>query len=183
MRTVLLASLLVLGIVSSNQGNDNLIVTEPSEGVSPNTSAVSANPFYWTTCANNGGLCTFPSSNVARIVAYGTGCENYFYRVSTGGSFSCTAANFGGDPKPGFTKHCSYTNQNFLYYTSEGNYVCNPYPNSVVVAFGSTNSFSNYNYAPLSPYNCLRCTTAQFGVPGGAAPRRCFISRLPYSCP
>jgi hypothetical protein len=183
MKIVLLASLLVFGIVSSNKGNDEMMLTEDSQGTSFNTNNLSANPFTWKYCASNGGLCTFPTSNVARIVVYGQGCENYFYRVSTGGSFACNSANFGGDPRPGFSKHCSYTNQNFLYYSSEGQYVCNPYPNSVVVAFGSTSYYNNYKYAPLSPYNCLPCTTAQFGVPGGAAPRRCFISRLPYSCP
>ncbi len=145
----------------------------------PTNFVLTAAPLY-TFCANEGQTCS--TLNAPRIVAYGQGCENYFYRVSTGPSIACNNPTF-GDPKSGFVKHCSKTTPMFTFYSLQGGQVCNPYPNSVLVAYGSSSNYNNYNYAPLSPYNCLPCTNAQFKNPTPGVQKRCYISRLPVHCP
>jgi serine protease len=57
----------------------------------------------WTTCASEGGTCSFSGT---RDVRYGT-ATSYVIKTFTG-SVACTNAVF-GDPAHGYVKSCSYS--------------------------------------------------------------------------
>lgn len=67
------------------------------------TTAPSPTAPAWTTCASEGGACTFSGT---REVRYGSG-STFVTKVFTG-SASCSNAVF-GDPTPGVVKSCSFS--------------------------------------------------------------------------
>jgi len=77
----------------------------PTTTASTVTAAPAAADSGWTSCAAEGGTCSFTGTRQVRYGANGS----YATRTVTG-SISCTNAAFGGDPAYRQVKSCSYSN-------------------------------------------------------------------------
>ncbi|MGJ7914823.1 hypothetical protein ACI48D_05000 [Massilia sp. LXY-6] len=75
--------------------------TAPSPAPAPTPAPT---PVTWTTCASEGGKCSFSGT---RQVRYGAG-TSFIVKTFTR-SVACTSKAFGGDPLVGAAKSCSYS--------------------------------------------------------------------------
>ena len=85
------------GIVNAAAAVNAALATSTTTPTSPTA------PVTWTTCASEGGTCSFSGT---RDVRYGT-ATSYVIKTFTG-SVACTNAVF-GDPAHGYVKSCSYS--------------------------------------------------------------------------
>ncbi len=88
----------------SYAGSDvNYVYFSVSSGTWDFVETGGALPTTWTSCAVEGGTCSFSGTMTVR---YGAN-SSYFYQNATG-SVACTTAAFGGDPIWGVVKNCAY---------------------------------------------------------------------------
>jgi hypothetical protein len=100
-------------IVTGSTACSNAVFGDPAPGYgksctySSDTASAPSAPTTpsdtWTTCAWEGGTCTFSGT---RQVRYGSGTT--FATKTFTGSAACSNATF-GDPTPGVGKSCSYS--------------------------------------------------------------------------
>jgi hypothetical protein len=90
------------GLLKSCSYSSNIVATSGTTGTS--STAPVATDAGWTTCAAEGGTCTFSGT---RQVRFGT--EGYYATKIVTGSVACTVAVF-GDPAYRTVKTCSYSN-------------------------------------------------------------------------
>ena len=129
------------------------------------TSGVSAG---WTSCAQEGGTCTFSGTMVVRFGAN----NQYKYETATS-SISCDNTNFGGDPIYGVHKSCDYASVPPTSWTRcAGEYQTCTVPGTATVAYGAG---SNYVYHTVT--NSTSCDNATFGDPAVGSPKSCYYLR------
>jgi hypothetical protein len=207
MKSIIIVSIILLGIVSSKGDSTNIGVepdvnqvqsadpglaadstssTEiPTEtGSVPSAALTAASYSPWSYCAAENNMCSYPGT---RIVSYGKGCQNYFYKLVQGaGNIPCNNLTF-NDPRPGLFKHCSTASSTFYLAANQGGNICNyDYYKTLLIGYGSvSNPLSSYKYGPLSPRTCMLCNNNNFGplLIGAPAPYRCIKAVLPSTCP
>ncbi|GCE10587.1 fibronectin type III domain-containing protein [Tengunoibacter tsumagoiensis] len=105
----------------------------PSPTATPSPTPV---PTGWTTCANEGGTCTFSGTQVVRYGANG----HYYYQTATG-SIGCNNTVF-GDPIVGTFKSCSVAPVPPTSWTkcADENGTC-AVTGTVTVAYGASGKF------------------------------------------
>jgi hypothetical protein len=136
--------------------------TVPSPPTAPSTT--------WTTCANEGGTCSFSGT---RDVRYGSG-TTFVTRTFTG-SASCTNAVF-GDPTPNVAKTCSVSSDTVATPTvtwttcaAEGG-TCS-FSGTRQVRYGSGTTFATKTFT-----GSAACTNAVFGDPTPYIAKTCSYS-------
>jgi hypothetical protein len=136
--------------------------TVPSAPTGPGTT--------WTTCAAEGGTCSFSGT---REVRYGSG-TTFVTRTFTG-SASCTNAVF-GDPTPYVAKTCSVSSDTVATPTvtwttcaAEGG-TCS-FSGTRQVRYGSGTTFATKTFA-----GSASCTNAVFGDPTPNVMKSCSYS-------
>jgi hypothetical protein len=140
--------------------------TAPSAPIAPSTT--------WTTCANEGGTCTFSGT---REVRYGSG-TTFVTRTFTG-SASCTNAVF-GDPTPNVAKTCSYSSDTVAtpipaptvtWTTCAGEGGTCSFSGTRQVRYGSGTTFATKTFT-----GSAACTNAVFGDPTPNVLKSCSYS-------
>ncbi len=131
----------------------------------------------WTTCANEGGTCTFSGTREVRFGANGI----YTSKVFTG-STPCTTAVF-GDPNRGVAKTCSYSSATSAAPTSTPT---SSTPTWIACAGeGGTCTFSgtrevrygaNGSYATKTFTGSVVCSNTAFGDPAHGQLKTCSYS-------
>ena len=98
------------GQLKSCSYSSNILATSGTTGTSSTapTNTTSTTPVAtdagWTTCAAEGGTCTFSGTRQVRF-----GVNGYYATKIVTGSVTCTIAVF-GDPAYRMAKTCSYSN-------------------------------------------------------------------------
>jgi len=146
--------------------------TAPAPTPTPPTTSTT-----WTTCAGEGGTCTFSGTHEVR---YGSG--NLVVTKTFTGSASCSNAVF-GDPAPGYGKSCSVSN------ASSGSTTPMPTPTPVTwtacAGEGGTCSFSgtrDVRYGSGTTFvtktftGAASCLNAVFGDPTPGYLKSCSVS-------
>lgn len=155
--------------------------TSASLGVKVANAIPPVSPVAWTTCASEGGVCSFTNTRQVRY-----GANNSFATLTAAGSIACNNTVF-GDPMMGVVKTCQYSSTS----TSTTNPV--PAPTPVVETWtacgaeGATCSFTGTRevrygapavFASKIIAGATACTNAVFGDPIVGTVKACSYSSI-----
>jgi hypothetical protein len=153
--------------------------TTPSNPTSPTnpTNPTSPNTGNWTTCASEGGICSFSGT---RHVGYGA--NDKFVTKTISSSTPCTNAVF-GDPISGVGKTCSYAaaatvttppaTSTPTWTTCAGEGGTCSFTGTRDVRYGTTDKFVTKTVTGSTP-----CTNAVFGDPAIGSGKSCSYSSV-----
>lgn len=153
------------GIFTNTVGCNNAVFRDPAPGRRKRCEIL-ASAIPWTTCAAEGGACSFEGTKVVRYGKNATWTSAIF-----SGSVSCNNSVF-GDPLPGVGKECQTTEVEWVKCADE-NQTCD-FTGRKIIRYGKNSSWYEAEFV-----GGVLCSNSTFGDPIQGTFKQCEIAVMP----